>query len=270
MSQQRPNRRDARKPFVTTVAAAAGAALVSGALAGCANEVFFSGSGSGGSGGGDSGPGGCCGNPPLPPSCPENVPSQSDPCPEVGLSCHYEVNECEWADALCAGSWSVQWGGLDCNPPAPNPPPPPSCPPAMPEPWSDCDYEPVYGEYTCTYPSNNCPGIVNATATCTSGADQTGYWLVDDPICNPPPPSVLCAQYPSPASCASDAACQWLVPGCTDDKLPVPKGCHPKGHCGKDYVCPASKVCATASYDPCFDQTCMSCSADIIVCVPKG
>jgi hypothetical protein len=195
-------------------------------------------------------------NPPAP-VCPEIAPAAGMSCADPGLSCQY--------DDICGGTLTATCGGasgdgsswqlMSTSPPC-NPPP---CPETAPPSGSACDLE----QQVCDYEVDVGCGPVPVQATCTNGA-----WATTDtgPECNPPPPEP-CTQYITESACATDLSCAWLVPGCGEPPLPM-AGCHAKTPCMSDLDCMPGNTCQSVVIDPCWNEPCNACGANVALCLP--
>ena len=186
--------------------------------------------------------------------CPQQPPGAGDACAVVGYVCAYgtDANICGDGTtpvfALCeAGGWGITCGAE------------PPCPLDLPSANQACGAEPR----SCTY-DNDC-GIFVIPKSATCDPEASPNWVVPEVEC----PS--CQLYADPASCAADAACIWLEPGCDAQLEPISVGCRPNVDCSLT-GCPAEDlICVQFSTDPCWDAACEECHAPFGVCVgPEG
>lgn len=211
-------------------------------------------------------------NPPMPCEeddscgevCPAAQPSQGDPCFDVGLSCSWGDSACDekWAECTSEG-WQVSYGS--CNPP------PPECPASEPELGSLCVFEPESaGGYPswCSYSVETPCGPADKVVGCEPDAMTSEMvWTLQEapPSCELPPSE--CHLYGEAGSCAADAGCQWLVPGCTDGADAIAEGCYPIDDCATT-GCGDWGECVTGVHHPCIGSACQACAAEINVCMP--
>lgn len=189
-------------------------------------------------------------NPPPPEECPDSAPADGSVCWNLDMVCDYPGwDECEpHLTATCVGgTWDTEEQVVSCNPPEP-------CPGEVPEDGSSCG-APMECDYTAESPC----GPVPTHASCDGGT-----WSVDSIICNPPPPDP-CTAIASLADCVADPTCRWLVPGCGQPMLPQ-EGCFPLADCSPE-SCPPGESCQVAST---LCDNCQTCDFPVQVCLPAG
>ena len=193
---------------------------------------------------------GICAAPP--PECPKALPGKSTPCYEIGAECTYPLDDGCGGELLAMCNAEAKWEILDVSPPCN----PPACPADVPTNGAPCDLSPA-----CTYAIDVGCGPESVDAECV---DEV--WQVE-PIgtCNPPPPDP-CVFQPTEIDCVMDPSCQWLVPGCGMSPLSA-AGCFSKTACVTSADC-GGAPCVTVNVDPCWNDDCAQCSADVQVCQP--
>jgi hypothetical protein len=206
------------------------------ALAGCGSSVVLPGQGGGGT---------ATTSTSSTPGCPAATPASGAACSPEGLTCHYDA-QCGGADATCTkGAWWVEEYGLGCAA---------ICPTTQPnagDPCSTCCLPP-----SCDFPNaQGCP----VTGTCPNGV-----WVLTEPPCVAP---VDCQAHADWSSCAQDAACRWLTPGCAGTPPPLKDGCYPAAPCTGSADCAPGAACTKVDYDPCYMKGCDACSAQTTACL---
>lgn len=205
-------------------------------------------------------------NPPMPTCaeegncvCPASPPAEGSDCPDVGMSCAFDIGGCP-RDFTCeADGWEEHV--TSCNPP------PPDCPKDLPAAGSVCQAEWGY-PIGCVYEVATPCGPEAVNASCTNGP----YGLVWEHVYGGDPCQATdetCGGYDHPDVCGADAACQWLVPGCAEGTATVAvEGCYAASDCTQT-GCGDWGTCETVVHDPCWNDLCNACGMDVDVCVPK-
>lgn len=193
--------------------------------------------------------------------CPSSEPAAGSNCPEADLFCSYSDGDCPVEYECDGSSWSRTV--VSCNPP----PPPSDCPASLPEGGAECPFEPWGYPEGCSYSVETPCGEEQAGASCVSDGSGGVVWEIDPVSCQAPPES--CGDYAHPDLCASDAGCQWLVPGCAEGEAapPAVEGCYRAGDCLQT-GCGEWGACDTVTHDPCWNDFCDACGGEINVCVP--
>ncbi len=99
--------------------------------------------------------------------------------------------------------------------------------------------------------------------------------VADDPAPAANVPTLPCAEYESARSCAGDARCRWLEPGCGSgwDRPLESRGCYLRDDCDRD-DCAAGLTCREVVVNPCPAHaeleavSCLACGAEARVCMP--
>lgn len=188
------------------------------------------------------------------PLCPEAKPASGAACELIGQTCSYQedipcgpIGEVQ---AVCtADGWEVM--ANYCQPE-------PVCPDEMPIPGADCADWP--DAYACNYAVESSCGTMMAFLHCDISAEGMTWKLDGGPTCG------ACEGYGAEADCNTDAACQWLTPGCGE--APIEMGCYPKQGCDVTDCPDDSLVCVERIYDPCYGELCDACGASYFTCVP--
>lgn len=186
-------------------------------------------------------------NPP-PPACPEGAIVEGEACPGGGFGqtvCPRTIGGCD-VTYTCQGTWKKTADSCAI------------CPGDEPISGTSCPKQGL----VCEYP-HQAGSLCEDAATCANGT-----WSVRVLPCDQPFPTP-CDAWATAASCAKDAACRWLEPGCNNDaqwQLPE-AGCYPAKDCQSTADCeqPGQK-CATVVVDPCAGKGCASCYDKVDVC----
>lgn len=182
-------RKGLRRPFVTTVAAAA-AATASATVFACGGEIATFGEGEGT----EQTPTTSTPTPtnpdggPRSEACPATRPADGSACTTAQRCTYGDCGGSPTSEATCEnGRWTSY--EVSCNPP------PPVCPEARPVDGAGCD---VAETQTCSY--DDCYGTPSTQARCLDGV-----WQVQRMSCNPPPPQPCPASVPAfGTSCTND------------------------------------------------------------------
>ena len=192
-------------------------------------------------------------------ACPESLPADGDACSTIGMECEYYGYQGECGEestpvyAECTDSgWVSYW--TRCQPE-------PVCPDTLPAAGTDCS---GWDEaYWCNY-EVACDELAMVSMHCDFASDPP-LWVVDSgsPTCG-----LTCDVFADRESCATNAACQWLEPGCAgEDQIAITAGCFPVNDCLATGACGEQQICAELVYDPCFEQPCDACGATTYQCV---
>lgn len=186
-------------------------------------------------------------------TCPKSAPTFNSACPQAGLSCDYATEtSCPYNFTCTGGRWTSDTP--PCNPP----PPPDDCPDSPPAAGSACE---LGGKMSieCGYP---------VTPTCTERFScSSGKWQRASAACDLPA-MPACGATLDQKTCAAEAGCRWLQPGCASPPQTTlgQAGCFASTNCTSDGDCLAGRTCKTVVIDPCAGGNCDACGQEVKVC----
>jgi hypothetical protein len=195
----------------------------------------------------------------CPDPCPADRPGEGSSCDVPGALCEYEeywYGDCESAEEsttvsmqCTADGWTTI--GWHCSPPI-------ECPDEPPIAGTDCSG--WYDAYYCSYEVPSACGTLWMNAYCEWNGEAEVWSASVDESCE-----LGCGGFADAAGCEASSACRWLEPGCDAGSLEV-AGCFDADPCGPE-TCDAGATCTTVGHDPCWNQSCNSCSAETAVCL---
>lgn len=191
--------------------------------------------------------------PPSDTPCPSSMPAAGDACP-APQECDYGLDDCGIpVTASCVNNVWQTSGPVACNPP----PPDPECPVDLPALGGPCNWNWQSG-FGCSYMVDIGCGPQIVSTMCNGTTTTVEYTT---PTCG------QCSTLTTESTCATDAACRWLTPGCGMPALSM-AGCFPVADCTDDTNCTtAGQTCQEISYNPCYNKACDACGAQAKVCL---
>ncbi|MBI4956667.1 MAG: hypothetical protein HY908_31910 [Myxococcales bacterium] len=189
------------------------------------------------------------------PACPLVEPSSGAACPQLGMTCDYDVDvPCGpygMMTAVCTTSgWQTAYPA--CMPE-------PTCPATAPTVGSDCTgFE---DGYYCEF-YVDCGELAFEAMACDLSTSPPTWQLQGTPACGD------CATAGTKEACGATPGCGWLVPGCADPaQTPIVEGCYPATGCDLAGCATADELCQPFVYDPCADLPCNACGGEYWACV---
>ncbi|MDI1432362.1 hypothetical protein [Polyangium sorediatum] len=175
--------------------------------------------------------------------------------PVAGGMCGGKYFECTYHDTVCIGrttkvrcadgEWLVTESNSQCKR---------ECPDTLPVDGTPCDE--CCTSTQCVYlDASGCPAHI----TC-----QNGVWVSSVESCTP---TSACATLDA-SQCSSAQGCRWLaVVDCVYEEGGFPQGCYPVDDCASNADCNGG-TCQYTDVNPCPDDSCSTCWAKAVICVP--